>query len=238
MDRKAIIDAVLFNLTGGVVHCELDEKSMNILIDNSLRELQAYISTPKIITIPYQPCIDMKPYNVSSVTAVYRARAGFASGANMNGVEYVDPMYAAQWQILAGTGSLQNFQGYMDNYAAYQTILQLRNTIGTDLAFYYDVVKEQLTINVTAGIPDYISIEFLPHYKSVEEIVSDYWIDKLIRLATANGKIALGRIRTRYSSSSPLMQMDGETMLAEGNQELQQLREEMDRNQLTSYPMD
>ena len=156
----------------------------------------------------------------------------------MNGVEYVDPMYAAQWQILAGTGSLQNFQGYMDNYAAYQTILQLRNTIGTDLAFYYDVVKEQLTINVTAGIPDYISIEYLPHYKSVEEIVSDYWIDKLIRLATANGKIALGRIRTRYSSSSPLMQMDGETMLAEGNQELQQLREEMDRNQLTSYPMD
>ena len=51
----------------------------------------------------------------------------------------------------------------------------------------------------------------------VSEIVSDYWIDKLVLLATALTKVTLGRIRSRYTQSNALWSQDGEALLSEGN---------------------
>lgn len=52
--------------------------------------------------------------------------------------------------------------------------------------------------------PQYITIEYVPLYKDVSEVVSDYWIDIIIRMATAQAKIILGRIRSRYTQSNAL----------------------------------
>ena len=62
-------------------------------------------------------------------------------------------------------------------------------------------------------------------YTKTEEITSDYWIDILKRLSLAMTKVALGRIRTRFTQTNALWTQDGETMLQEGNEELKELRE-------------
>lgn len=94
---------------------------------------------------------------------------------------------------------MQYFDTFASNYGAWNTMLQIRNTMSTDLAYYFDKSKNLLYINVVDGIPTNISIEYVPIYKSVSDIQTDYWIDLCMRLCVALGKVALGRIRTRYA---------------------------------------
>ena len=110
--------------------------------------------------------------------------------------------------------------------------------MSTDLNFVYDKTKNYLYINCPFDKPTNITIEYIPRYDSVDEIVSDYWIDKLCRLSVAYGKIALGRIRTRYTQTNALWTMDGEQMLTEGNEELVNIREELVNNTNLMNPID
>lgn len=51
---------------------------------------------------------------------------------------------------------------------------QIRNTISTDLAFKYDKHTNRLYINVAYNEPKFITIEYIPRYNDVSEIISDY----------------------------------------------------------------
>ena len=86
--------------------------------------------------------------------------------------------------------------------------------------------------------PSYITIEYVPECTSVEEIVSDYWVDMLMRMSVAIAKQVVGRIRTRFTQSNALWTMDGEALLAEGNEEMNNLREYLAANTQLMYPVD
>ena len=242
MDKQAYIDELKFRLTGGVLETELDDSAFNKILDIGLRELQRYICTTTYITVPYSKCINFdnlnlesqKSIKVNSVVRVFRT-LGFTSETT-TGV--TDPMYASQWQLLSGTGNLYNFQDYVYNYSSWNTLLQIRNTTSTDLSFTFDKITNNLYINTAANNPDKITIEYIPRYDSVEDIVSDYWIDVLVRLCVAQAKITVGRIRSRYTQSNALWQHDGQTILDEGKQEYQQLQEYLQNNTQLTYGID
>ena len=143
-----------------------------------------------------------------------------------------------QWQMLAGLGNGLVNSDWIYNYGAWNTALQIKNTVSTDLAYVYDKSKEYLYINTANNIPDKITIEFIPRYDSVEEITSDYWIDKLCRMSVAYTKIAIGRIRSKYTQTNALWTLDGAQMLEEGNTELSQLREDLVANNNLMRPVD
>lgn len=126
----------------------------------------------------------------------------------------------------------------MNNYVAWNTLLQIRNTTSTDLAFRYDKSSNKLYINIVSDVPVNITLEYVPRYDNVEEITSDYWIDILMKLAIALTKVTLGRIRTRYTQSNALWVQDGQQILDEGNSELAQIREHLEQNANLFYPVD
>ena len=199
---------------------------------SAFREIQRYIDSTRIITIPYEKCINMTQYKVSSIPRIYRVN-GITTG---EGNSTDDPIQLAQWQLM--TGNMYNYQDYIYNYAAWNTILQTRNTSSTDLSFIYDKASSNLYINSGNGVPSKITIEFIPKYEDVNEITSDYWVDMLLRLSIARTKIVLGRIRSRFSQSNALWMQDGEAILAEGNAELADLREKLVANTQLVYPID
>lgn len=240
MDKTAFREEIKFRLTGGVLELELDDVAIDRVIDASLREIQRYIDTVVLITVPYKSCIDTKEYKINSVTDVFREEAFSSTGskAEMQGASMVDPMVAMQWQMLSGGGGMYNFQSYMLDYAAYNTMLQIRNTTSTDLAFVFDKYNEKLYINVSSGIPNKITIGYIPRYDDVSQIVSDYWIDMTMRLAVAIAKVTLGRVRSRYTSNNALWTQDGETLLEEGNAELTEIRNHLTENTCLMYGID
>lgn len=235
MNQKALIDEIRFRLTGGILELELNDDALAKVTNSALREIQRYINTTKFITIPFSRCIDMKEYKPSAVIKVYRTK-GYLAQEN-TGTLPVDPMLAQQWQLLSGVGTMSGMQDFTYDYGAWNTLLQIRNTTSTDLAFIYDKTEEKLYINIALDIPSTITIQYIPRYDSVEEITSDYWIDMLVRMSVAITKVTLGRIRTRFTQSNPLWANDV-GILEEGLTELKELREHLVANTQLVYPVD
>ncbi|MBO7697188.1 MAG: hypothetical protein J6Y28_04410 [Acholeplasmatales bacterium] len=92
-------------------------------------------------------------------------------------------------------------------------------------------------INVASNYPLNITIEYVPRYDDVEEVVSDYWIDILMKLALAITKITVGRVRSRYVQSNALWQNDV-NILQEGLDEYSQLQQYLQANLQLVYPID
>lgn len=207
--------------------------------------MQRYLSSTSLLTLPFSKCIDLSditdefdnPVKISSISRVYRAHGFVSDEGSSNPSVAMDPMYVSQWQLLSGTGNLYNYQNYVYDYAAWNTLLQTRNTTSTDLAFRYDKASNKLYINVASNYPLKITIEYVPRYDSVEEVVSDYWIDILMKLSLAIAKITLGRIRSRYVQSNALWQNDV-NILQEGLEEYSQLQQYLQANLQLVYPID
>ena len=145
MDIAAYRDEIKLKLTGNLLEIELDDATIDKVINSALRELQRYICSVEVMTIPFSPCIDLTnpantnniPIKVSAITNVYRANS-YNTNSYTSGVSMADPMYGSYWQLLSPTGNLYDYQDYAYNYMSWNTILQIRNTISTDLSFYFD----------------------------------------------------------------------------------------------------
>lgn len=238
-------DEIKLKLTGDLLESELDDNTIDRVIKSSLRELQRYINSSNLITVPYKSCIDLSnsedtngiQLKVNSVIMVYRTE-DLTGGSGNNGSSISDPMQVAQWQLLSGMGNLNYFQDAVYNYSAWTTLQQIRNTTSTDLAFRFDKSTNKLYINISEGTPNTITIEYIPVFEDVSEVTSDYWIDILMRLSLAQTKVTLGRIRTRYVQSNALWSQDGDTILQEGKEELDNIRQMLLDNSELTYPID
>lgn len=253
MTLQEYTDNIKLKLTGGVLHLEISDDVIAKIIESSLREIQRYIDTTKVITIPFAKCIDLGTYkdaegneqdfNCSSVVKVYRTKAFLASENDISESSSadLDPFQTQMWRVFSNNGNMYNLQEYILNYMSYNTLNQMRSYSSTDLTFKEVNNKKdghKLYINVMYNNPTAITIEYIPKLITVDDVVSDYWIDILERLALAQVKVLLGRIRTRYTQSSALFTQDGETMLSEGNEELKELREVLRTNSQLFYPID
>lgn len=239
MTNTEVREEVKLMLTGKILNLELEENVLDAIIQSSLRELQRYITSTKIVTIPFSRCIDLSTAtdaagNTLAVSSVVRVLRSSSYNSSDNGV-YMDPMQASQWQLLSGVGNMSGFQDYAYNFMAWNTLLQVRNTASTDLAYIYDKDSNKLYINVASNNPSTITVEYIPKYTDASQITSDYWIDVLVRMNCAKAKIIAGRIRSRYNQSNAIWSQDGEAILSEGNQELDALRQTLESNTALFY---
>ena len=235
MTMQEYIAEIRLALTGNVLELEISDEVLEQIVNKALREVQRFIDSTKLMTIPYASCIDLTDSEVSSVSRVFRTE-GYGN-YKYEGGQMVDPFYAQMWLAFSNGGNMYNLNNYVANFGAWNTMLQIRNTTSTDLAFREDKQSNKLYINAL-DTPEFITIEYVPKFKSVEEIKSDYWIDILSRLSIAITKQTLGRIRTRFSQSNALWQQDGELLLNEGTQELNELREILRANSQLTYVYD
>ena len=104
MTMDAIKDEIRLKLGGSLLEIELDDSSLEKVINSAFREIQRYIDTTRLATIPYKPCIDLSNCGVSSVSRVFRSRGYLGDPSDIGGGSMIDPIYAAQWQIMTGGG--------------------------------------------------------------------------------------------------------------------------------------
>ncbi len=235
MDMRGYVEEIRLSITGGVLELEIGDETIQQIVNSAMRELQRYICSTKLVTLPYAKCIDLTEYKPNAVARVYRAEgAGVTAGSE---TATADPMQIGLWQ-LASTGSMYNFNDYISNYAAWSTLQQINNTTSTDLSWYYEDAEKRLYINTTMNTGSDITVEYIPRYDDVSEIKSDYWIDILMKLSKALTKITLGRIRGRFTQSNALWSQDGDTLLQEGQTELSEVRQHLMKNTQLLYAFD
>lgn len=237
-NRQYYIDYIKLQLTANLLTIEIPDETIGKYIDAALVELQRYIDETKLVTVPFSSCIDLTGFEHNSIVKIYRTEGYTGDTSTGITTSDVDPMYAQTWMAFSSGGQGYNLQNYVYNYAAYTTLLQMKNTLSTDMSFREDKHGNKLYINSAYDKPTSITIEYIPLFKSVEQLTSDYWIDILKRMSLAMVKVALGRIRTRFKQSNPLFEQDGETMLSEGNTELTELRTFLSENTMLFLPID
>ena len=248
MTKQDVREEIKLELTGGLLELEINDSQIDLLIEASLRELQRYWDEPSFITVPFKSCIDLTKIEVgdgkvinldySSIVKVYRT-IGLGTSESATNPLTMDPMYAQQLMIFSNAGTMYNVQDYIMNLAAWTTLSQIKNTVSTDMAYREDRHNKKLYINnATTGNSGAVTIEFIPKLNTVETIQSDYWQDVLVRMSLDRAKIALGRIRTKYTLSNALWAVDGEKLLEEGNTDLKELREVLRANSQLIYPID
>ena len=177
MDMQAVQDEIRLQLTGCVLNLELSDESLTKIVNMSLREIQRYIDTVAIITIPYEKCIDLSSYSISAVIGIRRAQGEIATSNSNPSITVADPLYMSKWQILSRNGNISNIGDYALNFASWSTIQQIENTTSTDLAFYYDKLNQKLYVNINSNFPTSITVLYVPRFDDVSQITSDFWTD-------------------------------------------------------------
>lgn len=241
MTLQDIIEEIKLELSGNLLEMEIEDSTIESVIKKAMRELERYWDETTLVTVPFSSCIDLagSPLDLkekaNAVVNVYRTD-GIGDSAGTDGLS--DPIVAQQWLLFSNAGTMYNLNDYILNYASWASLLQVKNTMSTDMSFKEDRHNNKLYINNYMNVPKQITIEYIPKLTDVEAIKDDYWIDVLIKLSTALTKVILGRIRTRFSQSNALWGMDGEKLLEEGNTELRELREILRLNSNLIYPLD
>ena len=105
-----IRDEIKLKLTGDLLEFELEDSTLDKVIQSAIRELQRYITTTRLITIPFKNCIDLSnledtngnELDVNYVVMIYRTDdLGGNTTTSADSSSY-DPMQVAQWQLLSG----------------------------------------------------------------------------------------------------------------------------------------
>lgn len=213
---KSIVLYIQSQLGGQVLELELTPDQIKQIVEQAFEEIVHYMTDTYTVTVPYAQCIDLKKYHIDSVESVSRSQDSILSG-----VPYMIP--AMQLSNVTGMYNL-------DGYASALSVKRNLNILSTDMDFIWDKPNKKLYITANPNIPTNVTIKFKPEYYSVEDIREQHWETQLRKLALGMCKVVIGRIRSKYTSNSAKFQLDGNTLLAEGNAEIQEVRQFLDNN--------
>lgn len=73
--KQDYIDYIRLQVSGGLLELEIEDEVISKFIDAALVELRRYYDVPTFITVPYASAIDLKDFDHSAVTHVFRAAA-------------------------------------------------------------------------------------------------------------------------------------------------------------------
>lgn len=238
MELKDYIDSIKFQLTGGVLESEIDDKGYENIVNMSLKELNRYYNGTRLLELDCSgSCLDISDHpEINTVVNVYRLN-GTSMGPDSSVSSTVDPVAMSQLQMY-NFGSSYYSNDWINRFSTYTLTQRISNTLSTDLNFKEDKDAKKLYVNLPMGTPSKITIEYIPQLNDVSDVVGEYWSDILFKLALAHAKIALGRIRTRFKQTSALWEGDGDTILAEGTAELAALRETLRAANDYTLPVD
>ena len=229
MTREEMIAEIKIDLGAPVIELE-NESMLGDIVDLSFREVKRYITETYYCTLPYQHgIIDTSGCKINTIVQVFRAKNPSRVLDDLTGIYSVTTLNAA---YTSSTNVL------LSDYFYRTQLHQLKSTISTDLDFTYDKEEEKLYVNTFYPKPVKLTLAYIPEFEDVSEVREQYWINLIKRLALANAKITLGRIRGKYELSSSLYKLDGSQILSEGIAERDEVRRLLDENSDLVFPID
>lgn len=227
---KSYVDYVMKNLGNQILKIELSESQVEEVVKMALGELTHYINDTKTITVPFNSVIDTSkwPLKVSVVNYVMRGQSA---------INYI-PTEAISSYYINGVNFGQSAGMSLDRISVALQAQGNMNAISTDLDFRFEKDEQKLYVTCNAAKPRTLTVDYMPEYTCVDDIKEPYWQNYLKRFSLAMTKVILGRIRSKYNLNSSQYSLDGDTMLAEGNSELQEIRTTLQNNNDSLFVID
>lgn len=226
MTMQEIVQQVSFML-GMPANDNTEQLQIEQAVLIAFRELKRYMKTPVDLTVPFQHRLDLvklgiKTKKVLNVQCAY-PRVGLVMSSIDSGNVFQVAAAVNTYSAIGQTSSLN-----IDPIMTEMAMAQVRNTLSTDFQWKHDVDNQVVYVSHREPMPTQVTITYVPDYQDVSEIVSDTWIDYLVRMSEANMKKALGRTRSKYTVEGSNVSLDGEALLTEANAELETIRQELE----------
>lgn len=221
-------EEISFTLGGSVLELEI-ANDLDRLVNKAFRRVKSVITTPAYITVNFNALsgggvVDLADKDVYSVIGVMRPNSYHSLSAGTLDVFALD----------ASLSAVTNVSSYVNRMLR----LQQMNTISSDLDHVWDAHNKKLYVTMNPPYTNQITIAYIPDYKSVEQITEVYWVEIILKLATAYAKQVLGRIRSKYKHNASQYSLDGETLLSEGNNEVAEIETFLRENVDLALPID
>lgn len=227
MTMDEIVQQVSFML-GFPTNDNVEELQIETAVNIAFRELKRYIKSPVDKTVPFSTRISLKKVGINTKKVLYVYASFPRIGLTMSSIDSANVFQvaaAAKAYGMIGNTSNINLQPIMTEMG----MAQVRNTLSTDFQWKHDPQNDVVYCTHRDPRPSVVTIRYVPIFEDVSEIVSDTWIDYLVRMSIANAKIALGRSRSKYKVEGSNVSLDGEELLSEANAELETIRTELEQ---------
>lgn len=193
----------------------------------AFRELKRYMRTPVEKTVPFSTRIDLIKQGIRTNKVLYVQASQPRIGLTMSSIDSGNVFQvAAAVNVYSGIGNTSSLN--IDPIMTEMAMAQVRNTLGTDFQWRYDKPNQVIYCTHRDPRPSTLTIRYVPDFQDVSEIVSDTWIDYLVRMSVANMKLAQGRSRSKYTIEGSNVSLDGEALVTEANAELEAIRAELE----------
>lgn len=201
-----------------IVKYSLGYPSIKLEIDDSI--IHSFFSLALIKAIDYSNATCTKSFQAQDVITLKDAQAVIKVWDNNDIVTELDD-----------TALFSFYYSYHQNTSTTNKDLILKQ--GQSSFLYSNVNKGFKFLNNKLYLYNYtgkVSIEYIPKNLEFHELESDLqsWIIKYVKCLC---KEALGRIRSKYKSSSAPFELDGDTLLSEFSEERTQLEDELSTSQ-------
>lgn len=246
---KYMLGAVGFNKDS----LEILNDDLTTYIKLAFSEILPYISARDRITFPwtngFNGAIDFNSFNIraKSVTSVRRGNPqGYLNGGisltggwssytvTINGAYPNVPLYTAGGSLY----SYCNADPSADPWSIEKLMLKGINETAGDGHFLFDYGKQLLFINFNTATPSSTTVDFIPEFRTAEDIYDDYWVMLLQKKSLAMVKMALSHLRGKFSSvEGAPFQLDYQRLYTEGETDNQRIQEELEEN-LLNYRFD
>lgn len=207
---------------------QTEEVQIEGAVKIAFRELKRYIKTPVDKTVRYATRLDLVSLGIKTVNVLYVQAAKPRIGLTMSSIDSGNVFQvAASTNVYSAIGNTSSIN--IDPIMTEMGMAQVRNTLSTDFQWRYDIDNQVVYCTHRDPKPSSVTIRYVPDYQDVSEIKSNTWIDYLIRMSEAYTKLALGRARSKYTIEGSNVTLDGEILLAEANEQLATIREELEK---------
>lgn len=204
--------------------CSDDNIKQAVLI--AFQDLKTYMKTPVNKTVPYAKRLDLVKLGIDTVKVLYVQAAYPRIGLTLSSIDAGNVFQvAAAANVYSQIGNTATLN--IDPLVTEMAMAQVRNTITTDFQWNYDITNQCIYCTHRDPVPAMVTIRYVPNFRDVSEILSETWINYLIRLSEAYMKLHLGRKKSKYTVEGSNVVLDGEILLNEANTQLDALHEEL-----------
>lgn len=225
MTMQEIVGQVSF-LLGLPANKNIENLQIEKAVEIAFRELKRYMKTPVDKTVPFSTRLDLVKLGIDTNRVLYVQAANPRIGMTIGSIDSGNV-----FQVAASVGMYSSSSGLSGSTITplmrELARTQVGNCLATDFQWKYDAHNQVVYCTHKAPHPATVTVRYVPNYKDVSEIQCETWIDYLVRLSTANMKVALGRSRSKYKIEGSNVSLDGEELLSEGNAELEAIRSEL-----------
>lgn len=216
MTTDDFIREIKIDLGVDVVSLGIRDDTIRMKVQEALRKISAYAPRVVLGSFDTAPKITMP----EGTTAVLQIMSGdIASDTTM-----VDNDVFGWTTIMMNSGT-----SMYDPY----TILQSRQNVRTLQSFIkitdFQFDKDKCELYISGATQPKLVIKYMVPYRKVEEIKDELVMQKVKEYALALCKIIEGMIRRKLQNTPGAMQLDGDSLVSEGNAEKDKLDQELPR---------